>query len=88
VLIQEAGGMVLFSNGAARQWTSWETFVQRALRTPFGSDHEALRKLFIYMLAGNTQVVQRRAAQLALRRPLRLRRQVRRLWSKLRRQKT
>lgn len=88
VLIQEAGGTVLFSNGATRQWTPWETFVQRALRTPFGSDHAALRKLFIYMLAGNSQVVQRRAAQLALRRPSRLRRQVRRLWGKLRRRKS
>jgi hypothetical protein len=37
--------------------------VQRALKTPFGQDPAALRKLFIYMLAGNAQVVQQRAAR-------------------------
>ena len=34
-----------------------------ALKVPFGQDPAALRKLFIYMLAGNTQVVQQRAAR-------------------------
>lgn len=67
VLIQEAGGTVMFSNGATRQWSDWETFVQRALKVPFGQDPAALRKLFIYMLAGNSQVVQQRAAQIKLR---------------------
>ena len=78
VLVQEAGGTVLFSNGAARPWSDWETFVQRALQTPFGQDPAALRKLFIYMLAGNAQVVQQRAVQVTLRRPT--------LWGKARRQ--
>ena len=55
--------------GAARRWSDWETFVQRALKTPFGQDPAALRKLFIYMLAGNAQVVQQRARQVTLRRP-------------------
>jgi hypothetical protein len=78
VLVQEAGGTVLFSNGAARGWSNWETFLQRALKTPFGQDPAALRKLFIYMLAGNAQVVQQRASQVILRRPS--------LWGKARRQ--
>src|SRR4030095_10418292 len=69
VLVQEAGGTVLFSNGAARRWSDWETFVQRALKTPFGQDPAALRKLFIYMLAGNAQVVQQRASHVTLRGP-------------------
>jgi hypothetical protein len=69
VLVQEAGGTVLFSNGAARRWSDWEMFIQRALKTPFGQDPAALRKLFIYMLAGNAQVVQERARQVTLRRP-------------------
>src|SRR5919202_480389 len=77
VLVQEAGGTVLFSNGAARRWSDWEAFVQRALKAPFGQDPVALRKLFIYMLAGNAQVVQQRARQVALRRPS--------LWGKARR---
>jgi myo-inositol-1(or 4)-monophosphatase len=77
VLVQEAGGTVLFSNGAARGWSDWETFVQRALKTPFGQDPAALRKLFIYMLAGNAQVVQQRASQVTLRRPT--------IWGKARR---
>ena len=69
VLVQEAGGAVLFSNGAARGWNDWETFLARALKVPFGQDPAALRKLFIYMLAGNAQVVQQRASQVTLRRP-------------------
>jgi hypothetical protein len=69
VLVQEAGGTVLFSNGAAQRWSDWEMFIQRALKTPFGQDPAALRKLFIYMLAGNAQVVQERARQVTLRRP-------------------
>jgi len=51
--------------------------VQRALKTPFGQDPAALRKLFIYMLAGNAQVVQQRASQVILRRST--------LWGKARR---
>ena len=82
VLIQEAGGTVLFSNGAARRWSPWDTFVQQALQQPFGTDHAALRKLYIYMLAGNSQVVQRRAAQIALRRTPTLLQKVRRQWQK------
>jgi len=83
VLVQEAGGTVLFSNGAARRWSDWETFVQRALKTPFGQDPAALRKLFIYMLAGNAQVVQQCAGQITLRRPSlwgKARRHLRRVW--------
>jgi hypothetical protein len=83
VLVQEAGGTVLFSNGASRGWSDWETFVQRALKAPFGQDAAALRKLFIYMLAGNAQVVQQRASQVALRRPSLLgkaRRHLRKTW--------
>ena len=51
--------------------------MQRALKTPFGQDPAALRKLFIYMLAGNAQVVQQRASQVTLRRPT--------IWGKARR---
>jgi myo-inositol-1(or 4)-monophosphatase len=69
VLIQEAGGNVLFSNGRVRRWRHWETFLQRALTQPFGQDPAALRKLHIYMLAGNSQIVQQRANQFTLRRP-------------------
>ena len=68
VLVQEAGGTVLFSNGATRRWSDWETFVQRALKTSFGQDPAALRKLYVYMLAGNSQVVEQRASQVAIRR--------------------
>jgi hypothetical protein len=83
VLVQEAGGTVLFSNGATRRWSDWETFVQRALKTPFGQDPVALRKLYIYMLAGNSQVVQQRASQMTIRRPSvwgKARRRLRTLW--------
>ncbi len=69
VLVQEAGGTVLFGNGATRRWSPWEGFVQGALKVPFGQDPAALRKLFIYMLAGNSQIVQQRAGQIRLRRP-------------------
>lgn len=88
VLVQEAGGTVLFSNGKARRWNAWEVFLQQALASPFGQDVSALRKLHVYMLAGNTQVVQRRAPQIALRRlpPLisRAQRQVRKFWRQVR----
>ena len=83
VLVQEAGGTVLFSNGATRRWSDWQTFVQRALKTPFGQDPAALRKLYVYMLAGNPQVVQQRASQVAIRRLTLLgkaRRRLRQLW--------
>jgi hypothetical protein len=53
------------------------------LKTPFGQDPAALRKLFIYMLAGNAQVVQQRAGQVTLRRPSlwgKARRHIRRVW--------
>jgi myo-inositol-1(or 4)-monophosphatase len=68
VLIQEAGGNVLFSNGRVRRWRHWDPFIQRALAQPFGQDPAALRKLHIYMLAGNSQIVQQRASQFTLRR--------------------
>jgi fructose-1,6-bisphosphatase/inositol monophosphatase family enzyme len=84
VLIQEAGGTVLFCNGKARRWHPWEGFLQRALSRPFGQDVNALRKLMVYMLAGNPEVVQRQASRIRLRRPLPLvgkaRRQLRQAW--------
>ncbi|MGE3538608.1 MAG: inositol monophosphatase [Candidatus Tectimicrobiota bacterium] len=86
VLVQEAGGSVLFSNGACRQWSDWDSFMQRALKVPFGQDPVALRKLFIYMLAGNAQVVQQRAAQVTLRRSTlwsKVQRPVRKLWRQM-----
>jgi myo-inositol-1(or 4)-monophosphatase len=70
VLVQEAGGAVLCCNGKARRWSDWETFLQRALTQPFGDDIEALRKLHVYMLVGNPDVVQRQAGMIGLRRPL------------------
>lgn len=88
VLVQEAGGAVLFSNGKARRWSPWETFVQRALTAPFGQDLEALRKLHIYMLAGNARAVYQRADSITLRHPFPLwrqaRRQAQKLWKALR----
>jgi myo-inositol-1(or 4)-monophosphatase len=78
VLVQEAGGTTLFGNGQARRWSSWESFLQRALARPFGEDAAALRKLYINILAGNSHIVQQRAAQIQPRRPT--------LWSKARRQ--
>jgi hypothetical protein len=84
ILIQEAGGTVLFCNGKARRWHTWEGFLQRALSRPFGQDVEALRKLMVYMLAGNPEVVQRQASRLRLRRPLPLvgkaQKQLRKAW--------
>jgi myo-inositol-1(or 4)-monophosphatase len=88
VLVQEAGGAVLFCNGKARRWTTWEAFQRRTLSAPFGQDAAALRKLHVYMLAGNAQTVRQRADQVALRRlpgPLaKLRRRGRKLLEKLR----
>ena len=68
VLVQEAGGAVLFCNGKARRWDTWEAFQRRALSAPFGQDVAALRKLHVYMLAGNERIVRERAGQVALRR--------------------
>lgn len=68
VLVQEAGGSVLFCNGKARRWNTWEDFLRGALSKPFGEDVAALRALHIYMLAGNAQAVQQRARQMRLRR--------------------
>lgn len=70
VLIQEAGGAVMFCNGKARRWNTWDVFLQRALSRPFGQDVDALRKLMVYMLAGNPEIVQRQAGHIGLRRPL------------------
>ena len=88
VLVQEAGGAVLFCNGKARRWDGWESFQRHALSAPFGQDTAALRKLHVYMLAGNAQAVRQRAGQIALRRlpgPLaKLRRRGRKLLGKLR----
>ena len=87
VLVQEAGGAVLFCNGKARRWSSWAAFRSRALKAPFGQDTAALRKLHVYMLAGNEDTVRRRAGQVALRRPpgplARLRQRGRKLWGKI-----
>ena len=44
VLVQEAGGAVLFCNGKARRWNGWETFRRQALAAPFGQDAAALRQ--------------------------------------------
>ena len=87
VLVQEAGGAVLFCNGKARRWQSWGDFQRQALPAAFGQDTAALRKLHVYMLAGNEEIVRQRAGQVALRRipgPLaKLRRYGRKLWGKL-----
>jgi myo-inositol-1(or 4)-monophosphatase len=84
ILIQEAGGSVLFCNGKVRRWHPWEGFLQQALSRPFGQDVEALRKLMVYMLAGNPEVVQRQASRIRLRRSLPLvrkaQRQLRKAW--------
>src|SRR5262249_56299186 len=79
----EAGGPLLFRRGPTRRWSDWETFLQRALKTSFGQDPAALRKLYVYMLAGNPQVVRQRANQVAIRRPTvwgKARRRLRTLW--------
>ncbi len=70
VLVQEAGGAMLCCNGKTRRWSDWESFLKRALAKPFGDDIEALRKLHVYMLVGNPDVVQRQAGMIGLRRPL------------------
>jgi myo-inositol-1(or 4)-monophosphatase len=83
VLVQEAGGATLFSNGAARRWRAWEPFLQRTLSDPFGQDAAALRKLHVNMLAGNPQVVRQRAGQIAVRRPSlvgKARQRLRKVW--------
>jgi myo-inositol-1(or 4)-monophosphatase len=69
VLVQEAGGTVLFGNGRTRRWSAWEPFLQRVLSQPFGQDAAALRKLHVNMLAGNPHVVQQHAVQIRVRRP-------------------
>lgn len=87
VLVQEAGGTVLFGNGATRRWSPWDAFVQGALKGPFGTDPAALRKLFIYMLAGNPHLVQQRAGQVRLRRPSlwgKTKSQARKVWRRVR----
>lgn len=87
VLVQEAGGTVLFCNGKTRTWSTWDTFLTRALSVPFGQDIAALRSLYIYMLAGNTPLVHQRAQQITLRRVPTLlgkaKRQARTLWKRL-----
>ncbi len=86
-LIREAGGAALFCNGKTRHWSDWDTFLQRALAQPFGEDVEALRKLMIYMLVGNPEVVQHNAARIGLRRPLpfvgKAKRQIGNAWKRL-----
>lgn len=79
VLVQEAGGATLFGNGAARRWSAWEPFLRQALSGPFGHDAAALRKLHVNILAGNPQVVEQRAGQIAMRRPSLLKKATRRL---------
>ena len=86
VLIQEAEGSILFSNGTTRRWSAWDAFLQRVLTQPFGQDPAALRKLHINMLAGNPQVVQQRAGQIAMRHPSVLgkaRRRLKKAWKRL-----
>lgn len=91
VLVREAGGAVLFCNGKARRWDAWEGFQRRALSAPFGHDPSALRKLHVYMLAGNERIVGERAGQIVLRRlpgPLaRLRQRGRKLLGQLKGEK-
>lgn len=86
VLVHEAGGKTLYSNGLTRRWSDWDAFLQRALSSPFGQDAAALRKLHVNILAGNQQVVYQRARQIAVRRPGVLgktRRQLKKTWSRL-----
>lgn len=79
-LIREAGGAVLYCNGQSRAWSEWDVFLQRALSRPFGEDLDALRKLMVYMLVGNPEVVRRQAAQIGLRRPMPVVGKVRKQW--------
>lgn len=83
VLIREAGGDVLYCNGKARGWSNWDTFLKRALTQPFGDDLEALRKLHVYMLAGNPDVVQAQARMIGLRRPWPLAGRIRKQFRKM-----
>ena len=87
VLIQEAGGSVLYCNGKTRRWRTWDAFLQRALTKPFGQDVEALRKLVVYMLTGNPEVVQKQASYIHLRRSFpaiaKAKRQVRKAWKRV-----
>jgi myo-inositol-1(or 4)-monophosphatase len=83
-LIREAGGTVLYCNGKSRRWSEWDPFLQRALARPFGEDIEALRKLMVFMLVGNPDVVQRLSGHIGLRRPLPLVGKIRRQWQKAR----
>ena len=49
VLVQEAGGTVLFSNGAARGWSDWETFVAAGLEdTVWAGPCGAAQALHLY----------------------------------------
>jgi myo-inositol-1(or 4)-monophosphatase len=87
VLVQEAGGTTLFSNGTRRHWSAWDTFLPRVLAAPFGHDPAALRRLHINMLAGNPDLVQRCADQVMVRRPgiwPKLRRRFHKVWKHLR----
>jgi myo-inositol-1(or 4)-monophosphatase len=83
-LIEEAGGAILCCNGKARRWQPWGAFLQRALDAPFGTDLEALRKLNVYMLVGNPEVVQKQVGRIGLRRPLpgvgKAKRQMQKAW--------
>ena len=87
VLIQEAGGSVLYCNGKTRRWGTWDAFLQHALQKPFGQDVEALRKLIVYMLAGNPEVVQQQVKHIRLRRSfpavVKAKRQVRKAWKRV-----
>lgn len=88
VLVQEAGGSVMCCNGKARRWSDWETFIKRALTHPFGDDIEALRKLHVYMLVGNPEVVQRQSGTIGLRRPLPVVGSIRKQINKMKRWRT
>ena len=70
VLVREAGGAVLFCNGKARRWdATGRRFQRRALSDAlWPATRRALRKLHVYMLAGNERIVRERAGQIALRR--------------------
>ena len=83
-LIREAGGAVLCCNGKSRAWSEWDVFLQRALSSPFGEDLDALRKLVVYMLVGNPEVVQRQASLIGLRRSNPLVGKVRKQWRDVR----
>jgi hypothetical protein len=58
--------------------------LQRALAAPFGEDLDALRKLTVYMLVGNPEVVQKQIGRIGLRRPLpvvsKAKRQMQKAW--------